>query len=313
MNKLTVTVLGLLFLSLALFTGIYYWWSRQLQPTQPGSSQEITFTVAPDQTAAQTINELTNNGLITSSLAAKLYLQFSALDQKIRPGTYSLSPGLDLPAIFKALTSGPSDIWVTIPEGWRREQIAVRLAAALPDFDSTGFLAQSATLEGQLFPDTYLIPPSSSVSQVINIFLTNFARKTGLDLPRQNDVLVLASLVEREAKTDSDRTVIAGIFYKRLAANWPLQVDASVQYALGTSRQWWPQNIDTKYPSAYNTYVHSGLPPTPIASPGLASIQAALHPQGSPYWYYLTGKDGRTYYARTLVQHNLNIDKYLLP
>lgn len=292
--------------------GVFYWWSGELRPAQPGSDQEISFKIAPNQTAAQTINELTNNRLIKSPLAAKLYLQFSGLDQKIRPGTYSLSPGLDLPAIFKALTSGPKDIRVTIPEGWRREQIAARLSI-LQNFNSQEFLSLTATLEGQLFPDTYLIPPTASTAEITDILLANFAKKSGLELPAQHEVLILASLVEREAKADPDRAIIAGILKKRLAAGWPLQVDASAQYALGTSREWWPQNIDSKYESVYNTYLHTGLPPVPIASPGLAAIQAALSPQDSPYWYYLTGTDGRTYYAQNLSGHNLNIDKYLIP
>ena len=300
MNKLAVIVFVLLFLSLAVFIGIYYWWSLQLRPASPGSTREITFTVAPNQTAAITINQLTNNYLITSPVAAKLYLQFSGLDQKIRPGTYALSPGLNLPEIFTALTSGPKDIRVTIPEGWRREQVADRLAASLPGFDAPGFLSQTASREGMLFPDTYLIPPTATVSDVIDIFLANFAKKSGLELSAQHEALIIASLIEREAKADPDRAIIAGIFQKRLDAGWPLQVDASVQYALGTARDWWPQNIDTKYQSDFNTYLHPGLPPAPIASPGLASIQAALHPQDSPYWYYLTGTDGRTYYARNL-------------
>lgn len=313
MNKLAVTVFSLLILSLAIFIGIYYWWSGELRPVQPGSDQGITITVTPNQTAARTIRQLADNGLIKSSLAAKLYLQFSGLDQKIRPGTYSLSPALNLPAIFEVLTSGPKDIRVTIPEGWRREQVAARLSSALPSFDSQEFLLLTATLEGQLFPDTYLIPPTASTSEITDILLANFAKKSGLGLPAQQDILILASLVEREAKADPDRAIIAGIFQKRLAAGWPLQVDASAQYALGTSRDWWPKNIDTKYPSPYNTYLQPGLPPSPIASPGLASIQAVLSPADSPYWYYLTGNDGRTYYARNLAEHNLNIDKYLIP
>lgn len=313
MNKLLITVFGLLIFSFITFTGVFYWWSGQLQPAQPGSSRKITFTVAPDQTATQTINELTSNRLIKSSLAARLYLQFSGLDQKIRPGTYSLSLGLNLPAIFKELTFGPKDIRVTIPEGWRREQIAARLAAALPGIDASEFLTQTATLEGQLFPDTYLISPTASASEITAIFLTNFAKKSGLDLPAQTETLILASLVEREAKADPDRAIIAGILKKRLEAGWPLQVDASVQYALGNSRDWWPQNIDAEYPSDYNTYLQTGLPPTPIANPGSASIQAVLNPQDTSYWYYLTGSDGRMYYARNLTEHNLNIDKFLSP
>ena len=321
MNKLAVIVSALLLLSLALFTGIYFWWSGQLRPAQPGSSQEVTFTVVPNQTAAQTISQLVNDNLITSPIAAKLYLQFSGLDQKIRPGTYTLSPGLNLPEIFTALTSGPKDIRVTIPEGWRREQVADRLAASLPGFDAPGFLSQTATLEGQLFPDTYLIPPTSSTTEITDILLANFSKKSNLELPAHQDILILASLVEREAKADPDRAIIAGVFQKRLAAGWALQVDASVQYARDTDNfkfqisnfKFWQPVYDTKYQSEFNTYLRPGLPPAPIASPGLASIQAAQHPQDSPYWYYLTGTDGRTYYAKDLAQHNLNIDKYLIP
>ena len=321
MNKLAVIVFVLLFLSLAVFIGIYYWWSLQLRPASPGSTREITFTVAPNQTAAITINQLTNNYLITSPVAAKLYLQFSGLDQKIRPGTYALSPGLTLPEIFTALTSGPKDIRVTIPEGWRREQAAGRLAASLPGFNSAEFLSATATLEGQLFPDTYLIPPTASTKEITDILLANFSKKSNLELPAHQDILILASLIEREAKADPDRAIIAGIFQKRLAAGWALQVDATVQYAKDTSNfkfqtsnfKFWQPVYDTEYKSDFNTYLRPGLPPAPIASPGLASIQAALHPQDSPYWYYLTGTDGRTYYAKTLGEHNLNIDKYLIP
>ncbi|TSC87645.1 MAG: UPF0755 protein [Microgenomates group bacterium Gr01-1014_16] len=311
MNKLLASIFGLLLLSLALFTGVYYWWSIQLQAAQPGSTQEITFTVAPNQTAVQTINQLTNNHLIKSPLAAKLYLQFTGQDQKIRPGSYTLSPNQDLSSIFKALVSGPKDIKVTFPEGWRREQVAARLSSVLPAFDSSEFLLLTASLEGRLFPDTYFIPPSASPSQIVSIFTANFAKKSGLNLPAQNNILILASLVEREARSDPDRAIIAGIFQKRLEAGWPLQVDATVQYALGTSREWWSKNIDTKFPSPYNTYLNVGLPPAPIASPGLASIRAALSPQDSPYWYYLTGNDGQMYYAPDLPKHNLNIDRYL--
>jgi len=131
--------------------------------------------------------------------------------------------------------------------------------------------------------------------------------------------LIIASLIEREVKTPADRAIVGGIISKRLDNGWPLQIDATVQYASATSHcsadpadcDWWQPITDTKFPSLFNTYLHSGLPPAPICNPGLASITASASPQDSQYWYYLTGTDGQTYFAQTLGEHNLNIDKHL--
>jgi len=215
--------------------------------------------------------------------------------------------------VFDTLISGPQDIWITFPEGWRREQIAARLANTLAGFDEQLFLQLTAKSEGQLFPDTYLIPFQATPQDILTIFLKNFTKKTGLDPQSGADreIIILASLVEREAKSDPDRAIISGILKKRLANDWPLQVDASVQYAANRADNWWQPITDTKYPSPYNTYLYPGLPPGPICNPGLAAINAVRTPQDSPYWYYLTGNDGVTYYAKTLDDHNLNISRYL--
>lgn len=309
--KLGITTLVLVIISS--FVAGYFWWSDQLTAPQPGSQSQVTLNVSPDETATGVIANLASLRLIKSPFVAKVYLKFTGLDQKIRPGSYTLSPAGNLPDLFAALTSGPKDIKITIPEGWRREQIASRLAANLTNFDSASFIHKTATLEGQLFPDTYLIPPAASVSDVIAIFTSNFTDKTHLNPKSKTDLdnLILASLVEREARYDADRPTIAGILIKRLDQGWPLQVDAALQYAQGKAPDWWAPVTDTQLASPYNTYLHSGLPPAPIANPGLAAITAVLHPQNTDYWYYLTGTDGITYYARTLAQHNLNIDKYL--
>ena len=139
-------------------------------------------------------------------------------------------------------------------------------------------------------------------------------------MSQDQDTLNLASLVEREAKTDPDRAIIAGILWKRLRAGWPLQIDATVQFASANKNcpgnpncDWWVPPYDTKLPSVYNTYIRAGLPPGPICSPGLAAITAAKNPQTSSYWYYITGSDGITYYARDLREHQSNIDKHLKP
>lgn len=277
-------------------------------PVSPSDKTPTSVVVIKNESATSVINSLVEKKLVKSAFKAKLYLKISGLDQQIRPGTYVLTPSQNIPQIFSTLAAGPQDIWITIPEGWRREQIAASFSKdTFTNFNSDDFLSQTKGLEGQLFPDTYLIPVEASASDVIRILKSNFTSKSGLSLPANHDQLILASIVEREAKYSADRYLVAGILIKRLKANWPLQVDATIQYATGS----WSPIPNTKLPTPYNTYLHTGLPPTPICNPGLASIDAALHPQSSPYWYYLTGTDGQMYYAQDLAQHQLNVDKYL--
>jgi UPF0755 protein len=129
--------------------------------------------------------------------------------------------------------------------------------------------------------------------------------------------MVLASLVEREGRTAKDRPVIAGILLRRLKADWPLQVDATLQYALGyqaSDKTWWKKELtddDKKINSPYNTYMNTGLPPQPICNPGMESIQAAIYPTSSEYWYYIHDPTGAVHYARTIAEHEANVAKYL--
>lgn len=138
------------------------------------------------------------------------------------------------------------------------------------------------------------------------------------------EVLILASIVEREVKFNNDRPIVAGILLKRLEKNWPLQADATVQYAIASAKckgksakcgNWWPKNLtreDLKIKSPYNTYLYPGLPPGPICNPGLAAIEAVLNPVGSEYWFYLSDEEGKMHYAKTAEEHEENISKYLL-
>lgn len=279
-------LLASLFVALALTSLLgFTWWTRQLSPLDPSSSQRRPFIIAPNQSASAVSQALFAKKFIRSAGTAKIYFMFSGLDKKIKAGTYLLSPGTDLKNLLTSLTAGPRDIWITIPEGWRREQIAARLASNLENFATTTFLSLTATLEGRLFPDTYLIPTYATPADIVDIMTATFNRKVGAI---DNSTLILASLVERETKTAADRPLVAGILLKRLQAGWPLQVDVAAE-----------------------TYLHIGLPSTPIANPGLAAIEAARHPQISPYWFYLHAPDGTAHYAATIGEHNLNIDKYL--
>jgi UPF0755 protein len=299
------------------------WWSKQLEPVDSSSNLKVSFVIPKNQPAGIIVEQLAEQKLIKSSLAGKIYLRISNLAAKIQPGAYVVSPSQTMQQILLSLTEGPQDVWVTIPEGWRREQIAQRLNSTLEGpnklFVAEEFLDYTRNLEGQLFPDTYLIPANATAEQAANIMLGVFASKSGLDLPADKSTLIVASLVERETRSDAERPTVAGIIWKRLAAGWPLQIDATVQYAQDTATcaqvvlncEWWETLNNTRFVSTFNTYLHTGLPPTPIANPGLSSIQAAINPVESDYWYYLHADDGQIYFASTIEQHNSNIDKYL--
>lgn len=261
-----------------------------------------TLVIRPNESAQEILNTLHDSGAIRSVFLAKVYLKLSGQTSKLRPGTYNLPAKQSFPQIVDILTRGPEDVKVMIPEGWRREQIAQYLSNYLSDKD---FLLNSASLEGKLFPDTYFIQPPMTSVQMIKLMTDNFDKNVKTNINR--DTLIMASMIEREARVAEERGIISGILWKRYKNGWPLQVDATIQYARGN----WSPITDTKFPSAYNTYTHLGLPPGPIGNPGLGSIKAALEPVNSPYWYYLHDNNGGIHYAKTLEEHNLNVDKYL--
>ncbi len=319
MKKFFLLFLSILVVVIAVAAVSFLLWKSNSEAPIPGSDRQVSFTIAKNQSAAQTIKNLKSEQIIKSDLVARVYLRVTGLDKRIKPGAYLVSSGQSLTEVVAVLIAGPKDIWVTIPEGWRREQAAGKLVELIPGFDTADFLTKTAPLEGQLFPDTYLIPTDATVDAVLTIFQKNFAKKSGLTLPADRDILIIASMIEREAREGTDRPKVASVLYNRLDIGMALQIDATVQYAKDSQNcqlsivncQFWKPIFDTKFPSQYNTYLRPGLPPGPIASPGLASIQAALVPDQTDFLYYLTGNDGVTYFARTLSEHNSNVQKYL--
>jgi UPF0755 protein len=249
---------------------------------------------------------------------------------ELQAGDFRLSPSMNLFEITQNLTHGTVDIRLTIPEGFRREEIAETLVDTFAkqgvEFNKEDFVLKTKNLEGSLFPDTYLIPKTASAEQVVKYFTDNFNKKfstltnnSGLN---KRQMVILASLIEREAKRDKDRPIIAGILLKRLKKGWPLQVDATVQYAKanvvcqkpGESCNWWAvvSSGDLKdIESLYNTYKYQDLPPTAICNPGLSSLKAAAGPQDSDYWFYLSDPSGNMHYAVTNEEQEKNISKYL--
>jgi len=204
-------------------------------------------------------------------------------------------------------------------EGERNEYLAERAAAVLPEFDSTEFMRLTAGKEGRLFPDTYIIPETFTAAELVALLEENFESKIAPLRPAirasnftEEQVVIVASLLEREADSRESKRMVAGIINNRLEAEMPLQLDASIEYVLEApyDSQDLAEALRTDE-SPYNTYKNLGLPPTPIGNPGLTAIEAVLRPLESNYLFYLTGTDGNFYYARTLEGHNANIARYL--
>jgi len=312
----------LLFLPLLIvliLTVVAVWFYVNAQPVS-GSKNFSNFVINKGSSASQIGNKLQSAGLIKSALAFKIYLQFTGQSGKLQSGQFRLSPSFSLFQAVSTLFNGPVEIWVTIPEGLRREEVAAKFTTALgkDTVFTNEFLQASKGKEGYLFPDTYLFPLDASASAIVKKMTDIFSNKTSGLIPQGSnltfsEVVTMASLIERETKTDAERPIVAGIILNRIRIGMALQVDASVQYAVGTSKDWWPilGLADLKINSPYNTYKFTGLPPAPIANPGLSSLKASFNPVVTDYLYYLHDSTYQIHYAKTLAEHNANIAKYL--
>lgn len=304
---------------------VFFWWNIQTSSPQNDKTSQ-PFVISRGMSATQIANKLEQERFIKSSLAFRFYVQLTGKANKIQAGDYRLPRNLFLTALVGELLKGPVAIWITLPEGLRREEIIIKIVDGL---ELTGtkrqeflaeFLRLTANSEGYLFPDTYLLFKNATPSAVVARLKGNFDKKVDEDISDKQTV-ILASIIERETITDEERPVVAGILLKRLEAGWPLQADATLQYAVAIENcklkivncSWWPNVLseDKKISSPYNTYTNRGLPPTPIANPGLSSIKAAANPQSSSYWFYLHDSKGKIHYARTSEEHKENISKFL--
>lgn len=212
---------------------------------------------------------------------------------------------------------GMSEVKVTIPEGFSVADISNLLEQKLVRFNRDQFLKDTQHLEGYLFPDTYFFPPTASSSDIVLRMKNNFNMKIEplrVDITQsghsESDIVKMASILEGEATSTTDRQIVAGILWNRIKQKLPLQVDATFKYINGKTTETLTLD-DLKINSPYNTYVYRGLPPTPINNPGIDSISAAMHPIQTKYMYFLTGKDGVMHYAVTFDEHKNNKEKYL--
>lgn len=309
---------------LLFITGLacYLWWKQAITGVNPTDKTNITFIIRKGETARTVAERLHGLKLIRSPVAFFLMARFGDIGDNLQAGEFSLNPAMDLPLVAKTLTHGTSDTWITIPEGWRNEEIALELTQKL-SIPESEFLKMAK--EGYMFPDTYLVPKEASAASVVNIFLGNFHSKIGPGIIEQatrkglniNQLITIASLVEREGRHDADRPVIASIILNRLNIGMKLDIDATIQFALGyqsAEKTWWKKNLtldDINLNSAYNTYNNSGLPPGPISNPGLESIMAVVNAPDTDYLYYISDSQGNIHPAKTIEEHNANIAKYL--
>ena len=276
--------------------------------------------VAQGSTAEDVAGELKKRGLIRSTamfeLAAKWYG-----DTTLIAGEYYFGGKQGVLTIAKRVTSGNFDVEptkITVPEGTSVRGI-VNLLAAVPDFDEDAFYELAKDKEGKLFPDTYFILPSEDPAMVLKRFEENFQRQmsspqvaipiASFGRPLQ-EVIVMASLLEKEANNSHDRRLIAGILWRRIEKNIPLQVDAVFPYIIGIgSHNLTKKDLQTNNP--YNTYTNKGLPPGAITNPGISAIIDAVSPTETDYLFYLADRGGTTYYSVTYEQHLQNRAKYL--
>lgn len=317
---------------------IWWWYRSSLGAVDPSSQVRVPFTVAAGANLGTIAADLEEKEVIHSSLVFTVHARLARKDRLVRAGMYVLQPSMSVDAILDVLTGGAQgEVSVTIPEGFTVADIDTLMAqkgftatgaiidcAKSCDFSAFTFLpteynGPGGMVEGYLYPDTYFVGgEGSNPEQFLGRLLQTFDQKVVRGLSAEIaasgtsllEIITMASLVEKEAAGDDERAPIAGILWKRLDVGMILGVDAAVRYAVRKPTGPLTQ-ADLNSPSPYNIRAKKGLPPGPIANPGLASIKAAIHPEKTPYFYYLHGTDGQIRYAITNDEHNQNRARYL--
>ncbi|MEK7649469.1 MAG: endolytic transglycosylase MltG [Patescibacteria group bacterium] len=254
-------------------------------------------------------------GVVRSRVFFVWAAYFSGIQNRLGAGSFEFSGARSTFSVLRALLSQREQT-LLVTEGSTVADIAKTLqASGMPA--GVRFEAVARPQEGFLFPDTYRFYASASAEEIMEVMQKEFREKIqSLDADIKasghalGEIITMASIIEKEVRTPRDKALVSGILWKRIAQNMPLQVDATLFYITGkASHELETEDLESKSP--YNTYEHKGLPPTPISNPGLESIKAATRPEASPYFFYLSGKDGTTHYARTFDEHKKNKALYL--
>ncbi|MFA4817238.1 MAG: endolytic transglycosylase MltG [Parcubacteria group bacterium] len=321
--------------SIAVFISGFFYFRYQVYFSHGESDKTAVFTIEKGEGNKIIGENLAKQGLISGKYYFYFYMWSRKLTGKIFPDEYELSGRMTIPEIASVITSEQDKTKkITFPEGWGAKQMAERLTAnGLPGdeflkiVDNPGtlkndysFLADPKikTLEGYLFPDTYFfdkdIDAGRIVKKMLGIFNTKITSQMLADAAKNqkslNEIIIMASIIENEVKTDEDRALASGLYWNRLKIGQPLQSDITLAYILGEKKKQY-SFADTRTVSPYNTYLNKGLPPGPIDNPGLSAIQAAIYPQDSSYNYYLSDPEtGKTIFAKTFAEHVANKAKY---
>lgn len=356
-------IIAVLLLGLLIFGIVYFTWTTVTDVFQPANANATStkpFVINSGESGAQIADALQENGLIRNALAFRIWARIKGLDTQLQAGAYNLSPSMTIDQIIALLLHAqPDAVPVTVLEGWRLEEIANKFAhndpayPPLTKFNEQDFLKYvmhpnvfpgaanfpilkdippGNSMEGFLFPDTYLIPVNGTAQDVITVMLKEFTSKVQqnhLDtLAKQNklsvyQMVILASIVQREALFNDDRPLVASVYWNRIfrpnaETVSELDADPTVQYARdsqpGTKKYWTPLQAAGRLvlpTSPWNTYTHPGFPPTPICSPGLASLMAAAAPPTTQFYFFLSKPDGHNVYAKTNAEFIADEQKYL--
>ncbi|MEK7105916.1 MAG: endolytic transglycosylase MltG [Patescibacteria group bacterium] len=308
---------------LLLFIGVAYVFITVVQKVLlPPTTFPVPYqiTINNGQTLFSISKELSDDGVIKNRRVFEMFVMTFGNESHISEGEYFFEKPVSVIEVAMRIAGrqfGVAKRKVTFPEGFSNKEMATRLTETFDSFDTALFLSLSKNQEGYLFPDTYGFFPSTTPDVIVTALRKNFDKKIESLRPQidsskrsLSDIIIMASIIEKEARGENDRELVSGILWNRIDAGIPLQVDAPFIYLLGKeSKELTRADLATK--SLYNTYIHKGFPPTPINNPGIAAIEAALKPEISPYFYYLHDEDGTIHYAKTYTEHKANIRKYL--
>jgi len=347
MKLIKTAILIFILVLLAAFGAWVYYRAAVNRSSQITEAKELS--IEKGMGVSEIGNQLYDQGLINSKFLFKVYLKLNNLGATLEAGEYDIPAGLDMKETVKYLQHGTFDLKITFLEGWRREQMAAYAYQIFKDNSPTGgsisnsfvnkFLKESEGAEGYLFPDTYHVEEGITAKELVSLLRDTFNEKFNEDLKTKakqrglsaEEVVILASIVEREVAEQGDREKVAGILIKRWREDWPLEADATIQYAvasinnplvveskqqsvLSDQQEWWPKKLmdaDLNIESPYNTRKYKGLPPGPICNPGLDALKAVVNFEETPYWFYLSDEEGNTHFSKSLDEHNQNVIKYL--
>lgn len=327
----------LILIILASSAGYFFYFRYNVYYSLGTEKNEKIFKIEKGEGNGIVSDRLEKEGLISGNIYFYYYMRNKGLLNKILPGEYELSGRMTIPEIASMITKEKDEsVKITFPEGWDSKKMAERLSAN--GFDGDKFLSlaedppaeitekysffsllpEGTSLEGYLFPDTYFFSRKLTPEEIVKKILANFDERLDSELRGSireqgrslEDIITMASIIEKEVRSDEDRKIVSGLFWDRVKIGQPLQSCATISYVLGVNKKQYTFE-DTRIGSPYNTYMNKGLPPGPIANPGLSSIRASIYPKESDYNYFLSDPEtGKTVFSRTIEEHNANKDKF---